>query len=439
MSKSWDVIIIGGGLAGYVAATFVAKANLSVLLLEKGKKVGGRARTDILSDQYFNLGPHALYKNGEAKKILTELGLTLDGKSPKLHGILVENNKEYAAPFAPVELFSTKYLNWKEKIEWLSILMKIRGLKPDEYANQTFQQFVNQFAKSEKNRALLYTLARLSAYCHAPEMVSAKVIISQIQTGMSGVIYLNNGWQMMIDQLHNKAIVSGVKIQEKTSAQQIIPLENDQVKIRTSNDEVFYAKHVISTTGPHELSKMIPKNNTYDTDHFLSEVTPLKGATLDIALNELPCPKRLFAMGLTNKIYYSVHSTYAQLSKTGLSHVLHVFKYHHPNDSLDPIEIKNELEHFLEQMQPRWREYEISSRFLPNIIVNQRLPLVGDEQRLQRLKLNDSGIYVSGDWVSPDSILSEGAISSAKRAAHTIIDKEKRSKSADHKRRIHAI
>ena len=41
MAQKWDVVIIGGGLAGYVAANYLAKSKLSILLLEKGNKSGG--------------------------------------------------------------------------------------------------------------------------------------------------------------------------------------------------------------------------------------------------------------------------------------------------------------------------------------------------------------------------------------------------------------
>ena len=46
MAQKWDVVIVGGGLAGYVAANYLAKNDLSILLLEKGSTVGGRARTN---------------------------------------------------------------------------------------------------------------------------------------------------------------------------------------------------------------------------------------------------------------------------------------------------------------------------------------------------------------------------------------------------------
>jgi phytoene dehydrogenase-like protein len=140
MTKKWDIVIIGGGLSGYVAANYLAKAGFSILLLERGNKVGGRARTDEMKQQYFNLGPHALYKKGVAKPILEELGVNLSGKSPKVGGTLLENNIEYAAPFSPLGLLTTSLLNWKERIEWVKVLMKVMTINKEKLVQHTFEQ-----------------------------------------------------------------------------------------------------------------------------------------------------------------------------------------------------------------------------------------------------------------------------------------------------------
>ena len=221
MTQKWDIVIVGGGLAGYVAANYLAKINLSILILEKGSKIGGRARTNKMNQQYLNLGPHALYKKGKAKSILEELGIELHGKSPKLGGVLIENNIEYAAPFTPLGLFTTSLLNWSERMEWPAVLIKINSLDAGELAEQTFQQWVKQAAHSKKVQSLLYILGRLATYCHAPEKVSAKLMISHLKTVMGGVLYLDRGWQTIIDQLHNKAITSGVQVRSRAVVKQI--------------------------------------------------------------------------------------------------------------------------------------------------------------------------------------------------------------------------
>ncbi|WP_144556069.1 NAD(P)/FAD-dependent oxidoreductase [Bacillus sp. X1(2014)] len=436
MTQKLDIVIVGGGLAGYVAANYLSKTNLSILIVEKGKHVGGRARTNKMDQQYLNLGPHALYKKGKAKSILEELGIHLTGNSPKLGGTLIENNNEYAAPLAPFELFTTSLLNGKERIEWVSVLLKLMNTDPEKLAELTYQQWVQQVTHSKKVESLLYVLGRLATYCHAPEMVSAKVIVVNMKNAMGGVLYLDGGWQTIIDQLHSKAILSGVEVKSHTLVKQMKLTQQDHIKLVLSNDEEILAKYVICTTGPHELNEMLVE--TVQTN-FFSKITPVRGATLDVALTKLPNPKRLFAMGITDPLYYSVHSPYARLSDDPKSAVLHVFKYHHPNDTHDKTSIKNELEQFLEQLQPGWQQYVITKRFIPNITVNQRLPQIGDEQKLQRSKTEIPGLYIAGDWASPDSILADGAVSSGKQAAAEIILNEERKYSANYERRLPTI
>ncbi|MFN7253251.1 MAG: phytoene desaturase family protein [Anaerobacillus sp.] len=426
MTRKWDIVIVGGGLAGYIAANYLAKTNLSVLLLEKGRNVGGRARTNKINHQYFNLGPHALYKKGKAKSILGELGVKLNGKSPKLACSLIEDNMVYTAPFTPSGLLSTSLLNWQERIEWAAVLMKFNWIDTESLAEQTFQQWVEQAAKSKNVQSLLYILGRLATYCHAPEKVSAKLMVSHLKTVMGGVLYLDGGWQTIIDQLHNNAVISGVQVQSSAVVKQIAPLEHEHFKLILTNGEEIHGKYIICTTGPQELNALLGENVNLPYNSFLSQITPVKGATLDVALTHLPNPKQLFAMGITNPLYFSVHSNYARLSDDEKSFVLHVFKYNHPDEHIDEEKVKNDLEQFLEKLQPRWRKYEITSRFIPQITVNQRLPQIGDEQKLHRSKTDIPGLYIAGDWASPDSILSEGAVSSGKQAAEEIIQREKR-------------
>ena len=439
MAQKWDIVIVGGGLAGYVAANYLTKTNLSILLLEKGKTAGGRARTNKINQQYFNLGPHALYKKGKAKSILEELDIHFSGKSPKLNGILIENNIEYAAPFSPLGLFTTHLLNTKERMEWIAILLKMMNTDPEKLAELTFQQWVRQSARSKIVESLLYTLGRLATYCHAPEKTSAKIMVSSVKNAMGGVLYLDGGWGTIIDQLHEKAILSGVQVQTHTSVKQIEHAQQNQFKLVLSDGEEILGKYVICTTGPHELNDMLSKKMAFSQSDFLAQITPVRGATLDVALTKLPNPNRFFAMGITDPLYYSVHSSYARLSDNPMNTVLHVFKYHHPDEHIDGAGTKKELEQFLDKLQPGWQQYVLSKRFIPNITVNQRLPQIGDERTLLGNKTGIPGLYIAGDWASPNFILADGAVSSGKQAAEDIILNEKRNNHGNYESRLPAI
>ncbi|WP_144511890.1 NAD(P)/FAD-dependent oxidoreductase [Bacillus sp. FJAT-22090] len=426
MENKWDVAIIGGGLAGYVAANYLARTGMSILIIEKDKKTGGRARTIQINHEFFNLGPHALYTKGNVIPILQDLGIELNGRSPKLNGLLMDGKVKYNAPFNPLGVFTTGFLNWQERIEWLKVLLKIKNVKVERLSERTFQQWVHQTATSNNVQALLLILGRLATYCHAPEKVSASVIITHLKMALGGVFYIDRGWQTIIDQLHNKAVISGVQIKSGTTVKEVKLVKNNYTDLLLSNDEKLTCKYVLSTTGPQELAKMLGGNITQTQMDSFAQIVPVKGATLDIALTQLPKPNQLFAMEITEPFYYSVHSNSAILSENENTIVLHVFKYLHPDDNIDGKELKKELEQFLEKIQPGWQDYKISSRFMPSITVNQRLPQIGDKQKLQRSMLNEAGLYLAGDWVSFHSILSEGAVSSAKQAAEEIIKKEQR-------------
>ncbi len=416
MNQTWDVIIIGGGLSGYVAANYLTKAGLSILILERGNKAGGRACTDIIKGQFFNLGPHALYKKGKAKPILEELGISLSGKSPKIGGTIIEKGFEYAAPFSPFGLLTTNLLKGKGRLEWVRALMKVMNADSYLLEKQTFEQYVLHLTPSKKVHSLLYLLGRLATYCHAPELVSAKVMVNHLKLVIGGVLYLDGGWQTMIDQLNNKAVISGVQVQNGKAVKHIIKADH-LFHVMLTDDKEFVGKYVLSTTGPNELGKMLSNLDAFPHIRF----APVKGATLDVALTRLPHPRMLFALGLSEPLYYSVHSGAAKLSADGKSSVLHVFKYHHPDDEIDPTSVKIELEQFLEKLQPGWQSYLITSRFLPQITVNQRLPKMDDGQQLNRSKTEIPGLYIAGDWTSPDYMLSEGAVYSGKCAAEEII------------------
>src|SRR5689334_13326203 len=79
-------IVIGGGVAGLVAATSIAKSGRPVVLLEKASTLGGRAATREKHGFLFNLGPHALYREGEFLRTLRSFGIEPRGAVPGGNG-----------------------------------------------------------------------------------------------------------------------------------------------------------------------------------------------------------------------------------------------------------------------------------------------------------------------------------------------------------------
>src|SRR5258708_25327878 len=79
-ATQFDAVIVGGGLAGLTAASYLARGGRSVLLLEKASQLAGRAITTERHGFFFNRGIHALYLTGPGEAVLRELHVAYQGK-----------------------------------------------------------------------------------------------------------------------------------------------------------------------------------------------------------------------------------------------------------------------------------------------------------------------------------------------------------------------
>jgi len=93
------VVVVGSGLAGMTAATFLARAGLHVQLCEKASAVGGRARSETRHGFHFNLGPHALYGAGHGTHVLKDLGMAFSGGMPsQAGGYVIDRGVKHTLP-----------------------------------------------------------------------------------------------------------------------------------------------------------------------------------------------------------------------------------------------------------------------------------------------------------------------------------------------------
>jgi len=79
MKSSYDVVILGAGHNGLVAATYLAREGLSVLLLEKNDYIGGATIShQIFPDYDARLSRYAYLVSLFPHKIIQDLGLKLE-------------------------------------------------------------------------------------------------------------------------------------------------------------------------------------------------------------------------------------------------------------------------------------------------------------------------------------------------------------------------
>ncbi len=355
INHKWDVTVIGGGLAGLTASIYLARAGKSVLLLEKATRLGGRAATEEKSECMFNLGAHALYKKGNGRKVLEEIGIQTVGGTADVKGTLIHQGKLYDMPISPVALMTTKVFSWSEKKEYVRLMMNIPKIDTVSLEHVSVMEWAVQHIHQEKVRHFFLTLCRLSSYCDDAEIASAGAVIKQLQLSLGGVTYLDGGWQSMVHQLEEKAVQAGVTILESHKAVEINGSYPD-MQVTLANQQIVSTKYVISTASPQTTCTMVKHAEGTNLAALKETILPVKGACLDVALRRLPNPKISFALDLVNPLYYSNHSKSAKLSRNPEHCVIHLVKYLRSGEEQEPMNIKADLEGFLEKVQPGWKD-----------------------------------------------------------------------------------
>lgn len=414
-----DVIIVGGGLAGLTAASFLADAGKRVVLYEKAQQLGGRAKTQEKDGYYFNLGPHALYRLGEGVKTLKELGIKFNGSIPViLGGLLIKNSNPYPLPLGLWTLMTTKLWSWPAKWEISRLMAALDKLDPVSLQSLSVQEWFEQEGYHTDTRSYLRALIRLTTYTDDPDRLSAGAAISQLQITTAGsVYYLDHGWQTLIDSLRQKAQASGVEI---VTGAKVVAIDWDSEHgvrgVRLADGTQQAAEAVIVTTSPAAAQTLV--GGITPLNRWAETTIPVKAAVLDVALRRLPRPQSIFALGLDQPLYFSVHSATAKLAPKGKA-LIHVAKYLNSTASESKL-VEQELEGVLDIVQAGWRTVLVERRFLPNMIVSNAATTSAQGGLLGRPTPDVSGIpglYVAGDWVGSVGMLADTSLASAKQAA----------------------
>lgn len=424
-SNENNVIVIGGGMAGLAAATFIARKGHSVKLFEQSTALGGRARTKEQNGFYFNIGPHALYRQGAGFGILAELGINPKGAQPRVSkGFAVRNGVKHLLPASTGSLFKTDLLGVASKLEIARLLATIAKLDGEKCMGASVTEWLKQRFKHESSRELLLALIRLSTYVNAPEKLSAGAAIEQLKKAVAaGVLYLDEGWQTLVDKAAEAARGAGVTIETGAKIASIERNDAGAVRaVRTQEGARFEASSVIIASSPQVAAELIGDDNV--VARWAEKATLLKAACLDLALDRLPVPEATFALGIDRPLYLSVHSATARLAPTGGA-LVHLAKYLPTDHKESPEEDERELEGLMDLIQPGWRASVRHRRFLPDMTVMNWLPAAqegGTNGRPGPSVPDAPGLFVAGDWVGGEGFLVDAALASAKEAARLAVE-----------------
>ena len=81
------------------------------------------------------------------------------------------------------------------------------------YAHVSLEEWLASKVSRPEVRQLFVALVRLATYTNDPARVSAGLVIAQLQMALKGVLYLDRGWQTLVDGLRTMAEEAGAVIE----------------------------------------------------------------------------------------------------------------------------------------------------------------------------------------------------------------------------------
>jgi len=417
-----DVVVVGGGLAGLTAASYLARSGVAVILFEKGSTLGGRASTQEHHAFRFNRGIHALYPGGAGSTVLQELGISYAGHSPKA----IFNLYKGRLWVAPVDMFSllrTDLLDMADKLNLMHLLAVIPRLNAFELRGRSVQEWLEGNIERPRVRQLMEAQARTFVYSNALDLVSAEVFILKTQFALKHpVVYLDGGWQSLIDGLHQAAVKAGARIMSGVRVETVEVRSGRVQGVLLNNGDIVQAHAVVAAMSPKEALKLVDRDRYPALSRTAGSIIPAQVACLDVALRSLPDPRYPVVQDLEHPRFMSTQSVYSHVAPEGGA-LIYTFKQLDPIHPGDPREDECDLEALLDTVQPGWRNVLARRQYLPRIDAIGMLPMAANEGYSGRPGTQVTGIdnlYLAGDWIG-DGFLSDASFGSARQAASQIL------------------
>lgn len=405
-----DVVVVGAGLAGLTAAVVAARAGASVALFDAGR-VGGRARTSVVDPGVvFNAGPRALYRDGPAWRLLTELDIDPAGAAPvaETGHVMVAGRRELM-PATPGRLLRTGALGWRSKVAVGRLLGAIGKVDAASLQGRTVAEWARSTLRRPDAVAMVLAVARLATYVDDPEHLDAGAAVAQLQLVLgSGVMYLDGGFGQLVDALHAQAAAAGVQVIDHAPVRSIrrTGAAGDRWTVEVGDSQHSTRAVVLATGTPAAAAALAPVS--IDTAGVGAPVT---AACLELAMRGRPATP--FLLGIDEPLYLSLHSPPAALAPEGIS-VVHVMRYGLTEADADRDALwRHARSAGIEEGEV------VAQRFLRRMVVTGGAPLAaaGGLQGRPRVEVEGApGLFLAGDWVGSTGLLSDAAMASGAEA-----------------------
>jgi phytoene dehydrogenase-like protein len=264
---------------------------------------------------------------------------------------------------------------------------------------------------------------RVSTYADDIHAHSAGAALRQVQRALKGVLYLDGGWQTLVDGLHRAAEQAGARIVSGARVETVEHQGSTVRGVRLGDGSLVRAAAVILATSAQDAARLVVGGAYAALRRIVAGLVPAQIACLDVALRRLPDPRHPIVQDLECPRFMSTQSRFARIAPAGGA-VIHAFKQLDPTHATDPHADERDLEDLLDTAQPGWREVLVKRVYLPRIDATGMLPMAATEGYAGRPGPRVPGLanlYLAGDWIG-DGFLADASLGSARQVARLLLE-----------------
>jgi len=286
-----EVVIVGGGHNGLVAACYLAKAGKKVLVLEANKQVGGASTSEyVFAGLGAKLSRYSYLVSLLPDQIITDLGLNFKTISRKVSsytpyqnmdedfGLLVnrvwdESNRESFFQLTKSNDESDAWLKFYDQVSQLAKVIAPTLLKPlptkDELKKQlnddqiwkimieqSLGKTLDEYFKNDLVKGVVLTDGLIGTFTSAYEMqTNICFLYHLIGNGTGEWKVPQGGMGALVSELENKAISLGVEIKVNSKVKSI-NAEPNQVSVELENGQNHQGRYLLSNVAPQVLAKL---------------------------------------------------------------------------------------------------------------------------------------------------------------------------------------
>jgi phytoene dehydrogenase-like protein len=383
--KKFDVIIVGGGIAGLSAAALLGKKGYECCVLEQLPIAGGRARV-VEKDGFlidYGIHVHRYAGQGRAAEVLRKAGVSrrfLPAGKP----LVWSNGKFVPFPKGPGEIITSPLLGITGKIQLIKLFagVLIGKRDPADFKVPVTDWLARKGAAADDLQEFARLISTAGLVCSDIERASAGELAEFLRSAIkakeaSG--YFLGGWDNLIEQLM-RVIEENGEVRMDVKVEKILVENGEAAGVRTA-DGALYARCVIAAVPVQHMHKLLD-NDCFDdvTWNKMKSMESTAGLSVDLCLNKrvTDIDGIIFTM---NPFTMGVFTSNIEPALAPRGKQLATWYYPIPRDKMDDkTYLKAErvrLNDLMESMFPGLRDAVEYERFIAMDMVDGAVPVVG--------------------------------------------------------------